>query len=87
MGKSIINGEKVLILYVNKDFTTRKLVDFLNTKYGLKKEGSKFTLGDIQQYLRRGHLPKAYGYHPIERIYSQETGLKFIRVYTNKKLK
>ena len=84
MGKSIINGEEVLILYINKDFTTRKLVNFLNVKYGQKKDGSKFTLGDIQQYLMRGYLPRAYGHHPIERIYNEETGLKFIRVYTDR---
>lgn len=69
------------------DFTTSKLVDYLNDKYESKKTGEPFTLGDIQQYLRRGYLPKNYGHHPIQRIEDDNTGLKFIRVDFSKTIK
>lgn len=69
------------------DFTTSALVDYLNEKYEKKKTGKPFTLGDIQQYLRRGFLPKNYGYHPIERVQNKKIGLKLIRVNFDKTVK
>jgi len=76
-----------IILNEDSDFTTSALVEFLNNKYGGKKTGKPFTLGDIQQYLRRGHLPKPYGHHPISRINSDKVGIKLIRVNFSKTVK
>ena len=69
-----------LMLYPGQDYTATKLVDFLNDKYGSKKTGQKFKIGDIQQYLRRGFLPKPYGHHPITFVQNDEIGVKVIRV-------
>jgi hypothetical protein len=73
-----------LILIPGKDFTTSRLAEFLNEKYGGKRTGTDFLIGDIQQYLRRGYLPKSYGHHPIEFIGNEEIGIKIIRVHFNK---
>lgn len=72
-------NKKVTLDY-GKDFTTVALVKFLNEKYGQKKTGKPFTLSDIQQYLRRGHLPRPYGFHPITLTYIQEIGINVISV-------
>lgn len=69
------------------DFTTSALVEYLNKKFTSKKTGEPFNLGDIQQYLRRGFLPKKYGHHPIERIENPSIGIKLIRVNFDKKVK
>jgi len=76
-----------LKLYEGKDFTTSKLVDYLNDKFGSKKTGKAFKIGDIQQYLRRGFLPKSYGHHPICLIESEEIGVKVVRVDFTKTVK
>lgn len=80
--KSNISG--FVILNSITDFTTSRLVDFLNQRYSVKKTGEPFTTGDIQQYLRRGFLPKKYGDHPISFIENEEIGIKLIRVYFNR---
>jgi len=75
-----MNEKHPFMLYPGMDYTTSALVDFLNEKYELKKTGKPFLLGDIQQYLRRGYLPKAYGHHPISVLENEEIGIKIIRV-------
>ena len=70
-----MSSDKELIINEETDYTTTALVDFLNKKYKSKKTGMRFTLGDIQQYLRRGFLPKKYGHHPIERIENKKVGM------------
>lgn len=87
METEIIKTTNALILYPETDFTTVRLVDFLNDKYQFKKTGEKFTLNDIQQYLIRGFLPKRYGHHPIARIENEEIGVKLVRVYFDKTIK
>lgn len=79
--------EKKLVINEETDFTTTALVDHLNKTYSHKKSGSPFTLGDIQQYLRRGFLPKKYGHHPIERVENEKVGIKLIRVDFTKTVK
>ena len=79
--------EEKFVIDDEKDYTTTALVDYLNDKYEHKKTGKKFTLGDIQQYLKRGFLPKPYGHHPIERIEIKKVGLKLIRVHFDKTVK
>lgn len=68
------------IINTDTDFTASALVDFLKEKYGSKKGGTEFTFQDIQQYMRRGYLPKAYGYHPLKRVENDQVGIKLIRV-------
>lgn len=68
------------LLHPGQDFTTSALVDFLNEKYGGKKTGKPFTIGDIQQYIRRGFLPKSYGNCEIEVVENEQIGVKVIRV-------
>ncbi len=80
--KNNISG--FVVLNSITDFTTSKLVDFLNQRYGTKKTGEHFTVGDIQQYLRRGFLPQKYGDHPIDFIENEEIGIKLVRVYFNR---
>jgi len=70
-----------LTLYPGVDFTSAKLIEFLNKKYTHKKTGQPFTTGDIQQYLKRKHLPKPYGGHPINIVECPEIGVKVIRVF------
>ena len=82
-----LQDKKILILYPNRDFTTSALVKFLNQKHGVKKGGNPFTLGDVQQYLRRGFLPKPYGHHPIKYIKDDKIGIRLIRVRFDKKVK
>ena len=79
-----LKDTNILILYPDMDFTSSKLVEFLNTKYGHKKTEKPFTLGDVQQYIRRGFLPRNYGFHPIERVESNEIGIKLIRVHLDR---
>jgi hypothetical protein len=81
------NKRDELKLDKQKDFTTSALVDYLNKEYGSKKTGEKFKLGDVQQYLRRGFLPKNYGNHPISRIEDTDIGIKLIRVELDKTVK
>lgn len=66
------------------DFTAPKLVDHLNTTYGSKKTGKSFTVGDIQQYLRRGFLPKSYGGQLLQIVENEQIGLKVIRLVDKK---
>lgn len=72
------------VLNTETDFTASALVNFLTEKYGTKKGGTEFTFQDIQQYMRRGYLPKAYGHHPLKWITSEDIGLKIIRVDISK---
>jgi len=53
-------------------FTVEKLVEYLNKKHKTKDNGTPFTGGDVQQYLRRGNLPKSYGHHEISREVLQD---------------
>lgn len=80
-----MTNQESTIIQINNitDFTSAKLVEFLNQKYNAKKSGKNFTLGDIQQYIRRGFLPKIYGDHPIERIKFDQVGISLIRVHFN----
>lgn len=80
-------GKQELVLSKKNDFTTRALVNYLNEKHGSKVSDKSFTTGDIQQYLRRGYLPKKYGHHPIEKIEDKDTGIKIIRVDFSKTAK
>lgn len=41
-----------------------KLRDYLNENL-IKKSGTKFTISDVQGYIRRGHLPKYLGNQDI----------------------
>ena len=68
------------VLNKETDFTSSALVSFLNEKYKTKKTGQVFTSGDVQQYLRRGFLPKPYGNHPLQEIVIEEIGITLIRV-------
>jgi hypothetical protein len=78
MSKKIDINEKT-------DFTTAALVDHLNKEFGSKETGELFTLGDVQQYLRRGFLPKKYGNNTLERIENAQVGLKLIRLRPDSK--
>lgn len=71
---------EIVELNEKTDFTTSKLAEYLNDKYGSKKSGQPFKVGDIQQYLRRGFLPKAYGHHPISLFGSDSIGVSVVRV-------
>ena len=68
------------VLDTDKDFTPGALVDHLNNTLGTKKGGKKFTFSDVQQYIRRGFLPKAYGGNPLSWRESEEIGVRVIRV-------
>lgn len=76
--------EKRIELIEGKDFTLSALVKRLNKKYKQKKSGKKFELGDIQQYVRRGFLPKAYGNENIEVIENDKIGIKVLRLSSKK---
>lgn len=67
-------------LVEGRDFTTTGFVNFLNEKHGGKKTGKKFTIGDLQQYIRRGRLPEEYGGHPIVTIESELIGIKVLSI-------
>jgi hypothetical protein len=71
---------KIIILKPGKDFTTIGLASFLNKKFGGKKTGKKFTIGDLQQYAMRGRLPEDYGGHPIEVSENGQIGIKILKV-------
>ena len=73
-------GDEYVVLDKTTDFTIPALVSYLNEKYGGKKSGKAFTSGDIQQYLRRGYLPKPYGYNPISKVEEDDIGLRLVRV-------
>lgn len=81
MSNSETNLDISFILNTVTDFSSSKLVDFLNEKYSSKKSGELFTTGDIQQYLRRGFLPRPYGHHPIEIVENNDIGIRAIRVF------
>lgn len=72
------------VLNTETDFTSSALVDYLKKKYKKKKGGTEFTFQDVQQYMRRGYLPKAYGHHPLEWVECKEVGVKVIRVNFDK---
>lgn len=80
-------SDKKLILTAYQDFSTSKLVSYLNDKHEGKRTGTPFTMNDIQQYIRRGKLPVRIGNHPIEVIENEEIGVKVIRVHFNKTAK
>lgn len=42
------------------------LVHWLNENF-VKQTGKKFSVGDVQSYIRRGHLPEYLGNNKIER--------------------
>ncbi len=71
---------EVITIRKDIDFTYARLEKYLNFKYGRKKSGKSFTLQDIQQYALRGHLPKNYGGHKIERIEYYDFGLIILRI-------
>ncbi len=70
-----------VILNEKSDFTTTALVEYLTEKYGTKKSGKPFRIGDFQGYFSRGYLPAAYGGYKIEYITNEAIGLKLIRVH------
>jgi len=69
-----------VVLTQGKDFTTTGLKDFLNNKYGSKKTGKSFTIGDLQQYALAGRFPEQYGGHPISTFENKEIGIKILTV-------
>ncbi len=72
--------QTMMLLKAGKDFTTKGLKKFLNDTHGGKKTGKEFTIGDIQQYVIKGALPKEYGGHPLEVRENDEIYLKVISV-------
>lgn len=80
MGQDDKNQEVSMELTPGKDFTTTGLKNYLNEKYGGKKTGRDFTIGDLQQYIIKGRLPKEYGGHPISVRENEEISLKIISV-------
>jgi len=75
-----MENKKIVILKAGKDFTTIGLSSYLNGKFGGKKTGKKFTIGDLQQYAMRGRLPQEYGGHPIEVSENDQIGIKILSV-------
>lgn len=72
---------------INKeiDYTFTGLCNYLNDKYGSKRidgkeTGNEFNHQDIQQYCRRGYLPKKYGGHTIEVIKDEHLGITLLRI-------
>ena len=59
---------------LKKNTTLTGLVKFLNTSMK-KKSGKKFTIGDAQGYIKRGHLPLYLGGNEIRESKAVE-GLK-----------
>jgi hypothetical protein len=83
MDNTTSTSKHPFMLYPGMDFTTSALADYLNEKYKTKKTGQKFLIGDIQQYLRRGYLPRPYGHHPISIVENEQIGIKIVRVDFN----
>ena len=63
------------------DFTTTALIKYLADKYGTKKSGKPFRIGDLQGIMRRGNLPKNYGGYKVEYITNEAIGFKLVRVH------
>ena len=66
---------------MSKEYLARKLnltgmVGWMNDNYK-KQTGRKFTSGDIQQYIVRGHIPEYLGNNQIE----LEDGYKNVKLY------
>jgi len=62
------------------NITLTFLVSYLNENYK-KKTGKKFTISDVQSYIRRGHLPKYLGGNII--VLNSE--IKCVKLYNLKK--
>lgn len=69
-----------ITLTEGKDFTPTALMKYLNDEHGGKSSGEKFNLADIQQYERRGYLPKKYGGMTIEAIKNDKIGVKYLKL-------
>ena len=54
--------------YIVKQKTLTSLVAWLNESEDFNKlPGTKFTTGDLQNYIKRGYLPEYMGTYEIER--------------------
>ncbi len=76
--------EKNVVLKQGKDYTPSKLRDLLNTQFGEKKSGKKFTNQDIYQYAKRGYLPDEYGGLILKHIDNDAMGVKVLRLFPKK---
>lgn len=91
---TLLNGRKfkitemevmeVIELKEGRDYTMSALVKALNKEYGSKRSGKEFTLGDIQQYVRRGFIPRLYGGQDIEVVENEKVGVKVLRLISKK---
>lgn len=66
---------------VGKEYTPLTLCKYLNNMFGGKKTGKKFNAQDIQQYERRGYLPKKYGGNKIDSYKHPTLGIKVLKLY------
>lgn len=66
---------QLILKEMNKEFlakgkTLTAMVRWLNSEENTgfeKANGTKFTLGDVQSYIRNGHMPEYMGGNKIER--------------------
>ena len=66
---------------MNENYLVRKqsltgLTSWINSKY-VKQTGNRFTIGDVQQYISRGHLPSYLGRQEIK----LEDGYDNVKLY------
>ena len=65
------------------EYTTKTLIKYLQSKYGVKQSGTDFTANDIQQYINRKALPPEYGGKVIK--VNKRLGIRTITLHEQKK--
>jgi hypothetical protein len=53
------------ILFEENEFTSNELLNYLKAAYRLKINGSAFSHHNINNWIRNGKIPEAYGNHKI----------------------
>jgi hypothetical protein len=56
------------ILFEENEFTTNELLNYLKAAYRIQINGTPFSHYNINNWIRNGKIPEAYGNHKISNV-------------------